>query len=57
MAKVLFFLHLSAEDEGEGFGRLEEHPRASSLGGLQAVPGPAAEQAERRVSPWRAGRS
>lgn len=53
----LFITHLSwllcAEAEGEEFGQLEEHPWTSSLGGLQAVPGPAAKQGEQRVRSWK----
>lgn len=33
----------SAEDEGGQPGRVEEHPRASSLGGFPGIPGSAAE--------------
>lgn len=36
----------SAEAKGDEFGRMEEHPWPSSLGGLQGVPGAAAQEAE-----------
>lgn len=45
----IFFLpplSFGVEDEGTEFGWVEEHPWASSLGGLQGVPGAAAQQAE-----------
>lgn len=45
----VFFLLLPAEAEGEEYGRLEEHTWSSSLGGLQTVPGTAAEQVEPRA--------
>lgn len=35
-----------AENKGVEFGRVEEHPRSTSLGGLEGIPGPAALQTE-----------
>uniref|UniRef100_A0A096MH47 Cytochrome c oxidase assembly protein COX16 homolog, mitochondrial n=1 Tax=Poecilia formosa TaxID=48698 RepID=A0A096MH47_POEFO len=37
------------EVEGDSFGRVEEHPWSPSLGGLQGVPGAAAQQSEQNT--------
>ena len=42
----VYFFAPAAEVEGGELGRVEEHPRSSSLGGLQGVPGAAARPAE-----------
>lgn len=55
---LVFFSPLSAEDEAVEFGGMEEHPWSSSLGGLQGVPGAAAQQAEQeRLRSRAAGRA
>ncbi|PWA29665.1 hypothetical protein CCH79_00007899 [Gambusia affinis] len=37
------------EVEGDSFGRVEEHPWSPALGGLQGVPGAAAQQSEQNT--------